>query len=226
MQVEDDAESKAQIEIEKIENLFKLHRTKLDLLQGEISNCARYIKISSYLAEIKSQRSQVGHENFWGWLQQHCLLRVIIIDSCKLMNHTNEYLISTLKEILPGDVYKKLIKNSLLRDGLKKLKKTIDPHIEFRNKRFAHLENCDVKGALLHLPTLLLCLANLYNSVDYIRHYLMCPEWIVLQQWDAIKHKSIEESPVACPFQNYFEVDPAMIDLREIFMYLPRVSID
>ena len=168
--------------IATIKDQFLKKQQEYNLIYSEISNCARYIKVWQLIAEAKNN-SSLNNESFWGWMQQYPLLRQIVIDSYKIFRHTMTYIKALTQNILTKEQNDLLIKNSKLRDSLKQIGKIVEPLKDYRNKRYAHLENIEIQNLSCNLGELWQSLKNIENSIYYIYHHLVNPRYIIDEAW-------------------------------------------
>lgn len=206
--------------INKIKNSYLQHQNKYELLCSEVICCARQIKIWLAVSKAKENFGTLKGESFWGWLQQYPSLRVIVLDTVKIMQNGREYLASVIKNLLSADQYKKLMKSSCLQKHLDKVADIAKPLEDFRNKRVAHLENAEVAAITINLQELYVALTRLDSSLSYISHYLLNPRYILDEEWHMYKVRDSSGDHCKSNLDEYFENDYVLRDCEEILRVL------
>jgi hypothetical protein len=173
--------------IQQIKDKFLQQHDSYSLLLGEIKHCIYCIGIYQIIAKATEHAGSgnLKYDFFWGWLQQSCLLRQIALDSFKIWQATSEYVSSVVKKVLCDmSQYKQLRKYSQLQPRLDEFGSTVERFKEYRNKRFAHLDNEYVNNNIaFNLQDLFVSLISIEQSLSFIRYYLVNPGWIINSEW-------------------------------------------
>jgi hypothetical protein len=210
--------------IENIKNAFLERKSQYDILCGEVLNCARQVKMWLAIAQVKGKFEAIKYESFWAWLQRHSLLRSIAIDSRKIHMHARGYIDSVIRDVLSKEQYGQLIKCSRLQDRLNKLEEIVGPLKDYRNKRYAHLENEELEQVSCDLQGLFVALANLDDSLSLILHFLLNPRLIVCNEWDFYKIDDVKAYGATCSLERYFQNDPTFQECQEIIEKLCGIN--
>ena len=158
-------------------NISDVHQ-KLYRLVNDIRDCARQIKIWLKISQAKSMQ----YEPFW-WFIQHSCLKLIAIESYKILKETKSYIQSITDTIFTKVQFSAVIKSSELQQRLTILSKIVEPLKDYRNKMFAHIENYDLPNITCNLQDLFEALANIANSIAYIEYYIINPHWVSKEEW-------------------------------------------
>ncbi|HAT9211485.1 hypothetical protein SCP20_00385 [Legionella pneumophila serogroup 1] len=203
------------LDLEAIKAKYNENEAHFNLLRGTLISCARKIKIFSIIATQKHTKTELTHEDFWGWLQIETLLPNIILSCYELAKGLKEYNSTFLKLLLPDDSAKSLTEKSKLQYGISALYKQTKKFVKVRNKRIAHLECAVVDSITADLEALYKCLARIDLSLSYIMHYLLNPYLISEQNWSAF---DLDKPQDLDSLDAYFEHDPSIWDCKEILM--------
>lgn len=202
-----------------IENISKAH-DQLQTLDWEVTCLARQIKIYMYVAEQKEKETiSLMCDPYFGWSQYNSL-RQFAIDGLKLADYSIKWAKKSINSLEIGnEKTSALIKYSKIQHRLNKLRSIVHPLREWRNKRYAHLDPDDhqeIKNVSCNLESLYTALANLRNSLDYIRHYIANPHYIYSGKWDIFDTSDTETNEHSSGLDRYFEIDPAIQALKTV----------
>ena len=114
-----------------------------------------------------------------GWARD-ALLRLIVIDSFKILEGSKKIIKSIIEETKYSETQKKLFMSAEFDNKIRLLKILIKPWKPHRNKKYAHMENKQLRVESLDLIVLADSLKNLKSSIGFIMHYLSNPRYIPL----------------------------------------------
>lgn len=200
---------------------------KIRLLFTELYDCSRQIQIWLRIAQEKEKNGIVKFESFWGFLQ-YSFPKSIVIDSYKLLKHTKSYIQLVLKDIFTKDQLKSLIKNSKLQERLSNLEKVIMPLKDFRNKRYAHIENVELQAVSCNLRDLFIALSGLLCSLNYIESFLLNPHYIYTEEWEwgMCIVNAVDAGFGKDPLSRYFQEDPSVNDCLKMLEELNKLNVN
>lgn len=204
---------------EKIKAAFLKNKIQFELLQSEIINCARHVKIWLSIAGSRENFRRLKYESFFGWVQ-YSTFRSIVIDGLKISQDSRGFLISILDEILLKDDAVELIKNSGIQDRINKLNSIVFPFRTWRNKRYAHLENFHLDTISCNLKDLFLALCNVNVSLNYISHYLSNPDDLIGKEWFDCAISNSTQDVNKSFLERFLKEDPTLLNCYNMIQEL------
>ncbi|HAU1322499.1 TPA: hypothetical protein F8R96_16480, partial [Legionella pneumophila] len=133
------------------------------LILYEISNCRRQIAVFLAVGKFVKENHDIEIDNLCGWTQD-ALLRLIVIDSLKILDGSKKIIRDIISETKFHDIVIDLFKAAEFDSKNKALSKIISPWKTHRNKRFAHMEKEMLLKQSLELIPLAGALKNLKNA--------------------------------------------------------------
>lgn len=190
------------------------------LVPYEIDNCRRQIAAFLAAGKLVSKNKNNDIDNLCGWTQ-NVLLRLIVIDSFKLLDDSKKIVESIIGETKFHDIVIELFKASEFDQKIKLLKIVIAPWRPYRNKRYAHIEKARMEKKSLELISLAGCLKDLKHSIWFIMHYLNNPRYIpVMGKKDEAPYSILEEESSEFLFYEQMKNDRVIKTIHQLIKEL------
>ena len=184
---------------------------QLDLLNGEVLDCARHAKIWLAISEDKRVNDELTGEFFWGYAQDR-FARLMVIDGFKIVEKAALLVKSVIKGLT--DEWIELLKECKFESILKEFRKILYDKRDWRDKRFCHIEVVDLSRATFRVDEVFEVLSRLKRSLNYLMDFVNNPRWVEEKKW---REKSWRfNSSSACPLALYFDNDPAYQDVLQL----------
>jgi hypothetical protein len=185
---------------EILKEKYLLKRRNFSLILAKIHEARRFIEIHEILRSTKEKFGSIRNELFLGWLQQSCLISLIVTYCFDISQSTEKNVSSLIRNILGEGEYIRLLITSQLPHRLKELKEVVELFRGHRNKRISHLDlSTEVKSAFCDFRDLRNPLLEIYQAIAYIDIY-MCDMKLNIGKLDPLLNDL-----VILQFQNMME---------------------